>query len=42
MRKDKGREEQKTRRGRRALMEKPHGGEGKVEKKAQGVKMAER
>jgi hypothetical protein len=42
MRKDKGCEEQRTRRGRRALMAKPHGGESKAEKKAQGAKMAER
>jgi hypothetical protein len=42
MRKDKGCEGQRTIRGRRALMVKPHGGEGKAEKKAQGAKMAER
>jgi hypothetical protein len=42
MRKGKGCEEQRTRRGRRALMAKPHGGESKAKKKAEGAKMAER
>jgi hypothetical protein len=38
MRKDEGCEEQRTRRGRRALMAKPHGGESKAEKKHRGLK----